>query len=88
VIGAVGVGVSRVLGAGTTIDLRITSAAAGETRTYATTTALNQDAIDARVWSGIHFRTADVVASQMGTQVGNWALDHYFQPTPEAGSGN
>jgi hypothetical protein len=88
VIAAVGVGVSRVLGGGTTIDLRITSAAAGETRTYATTTALNQDAIDARVWSGIHFRTADVVASQMGTNIGNWALDHYFQPTPEARSGN
>jgi hypothetical protein len=38
-------------------------------------------AIDARVWSGIHFRTADVVGIENGKQVGDWALDHYFQPT-------
>ena len=42
---------------------------------------LNQDAVDARVWSGIHFRTADVVGNDTGTQVGDWALDNYFQPT-------
>ena len=43
--------------------------------------AMTDDAINARVWSGIHFRTADVVAAQMGTQISNWALDHYFKPT-------
>jgi len=92
VMGAVGRSVTRVLGDGT-IDLNITSVAAGSpgpplTRHYATAADLNAEAIDARVWSGIHFRTADVVASQMGTQVADWALDHYFQPTPEAGSGH
>jgi hypothetical protein len=35
------------------------------------------------VWSGIHFRTADVVGIETGTQVGDWALDNYFQPTNE-----
>ena len=30
---------------------------------------------------GIHFRTADVVGIETGTQVGDWALDNYFQPT-------
>ena len=54
---------------------------AGITRHYEFATQLNQDAIDARVWSGIHFRTADVVGSATGTQVGDWALDNYFQPT-------
>jgi hypothetical protein len=89
---AVGTSVTRVLGDGT-IDLNLTSVAAGTpgsplTRHYATVGALTTDAIDARVWLGIHFRTADVVATQMGTQVGNWAMDHYFQPTPESGSVN
>jgi hypothetical protein len=91
-MGAVGRSLTRVLGDGT-IDLNITSVAAGSpgaplTRHYATAGDLNRDAIDARVWAGIHFRTADVIASQMGTEVGDWALDHYFQPTPEAGSGD
>jgi hypothetical protein len=36
--------------------------------------------VDARVWSGIHFRTADVVGNAMGTRVADWALDRYFQP--------
>jgi hypothetical protein len=71
---------SRILGAGQ-LDLYITSVAAGVTRHYMTASALNQDGIDGRVWLGIHFRTADEVAIDMGTQVANWGLDHYFQPT-------
>ena len=39
------------------------------------------DGVDARVWSGIHFRTADEIAIAMGAQVANWALDHHFAPT-------
>ncbi|HTG41164.1 MAG TPA: vanadium-dependent haloperoxidase [Methylomirabilota bacterium] len=82
---AVSNSVTRVLGDGS-IDLNITSVAAGTggvplTKHYATAAELLTDAINARVWSGIHFRTADVVAAQMGTQISNWALDHYFQPT-------
>ena len=91
-MGAVSRSVTRVLGDGT-IDLNITSVAAGTpgsplTPHYATATDLLTDAINARVWSGIHFRTADVVAAQMGTKIANWALDHYFEPTPESGSGD
>jgi hypothetical protein len=36
--------------------------------------------INARVWGGIHFRTADVVGNAQGQKVANWALDRYFQP--------
>lgn len=86
---AVSRSVTRVLGDGT-IDLNISSIAAGSgtpvvplTRHYSTAAALTSDAVNARVWSGIHFRTADVVAVRMGTRVANWALDHYFQPTDE-----
>jgi hypothetical protein len=65
--------------AGDRIDLNIT--VMGVTRHYETASQLQQEAIDARVWSGIHFRTADVVGNQAGTQVGDWAVDNYFQPT-------
>ena len=84
-IGAVSTALSR-LNANGLVDLKITSVAAGMggdpiTRHYLDAATIQQDCIDARVWSGIHFRTADKVAIQMGTQVANWALDHYFAPT-------
>jgi vanadium-dependent haloperoxidase-like protein len=84
VIGALSRTLSRLLGDGR-VDLNITSAAAGLpgpplTRHYEFAADLNRDVVDARVWSGIHFRTADVVGSAIGTQVGDWAMDHYFQP--------
>mgnify|MGYP006352199329 FL=1 len=80
VVGAMTGSISRILGGGQ-VDLYITSAAAGVTRHYVTASALNQDAIDGRMLLGIHFRTADVVGNNMGTQVADWGLDHYFQPT-------
>jgi hypothetical protein len=80
VVGATSTALTRLNGNGM-LDLTITSAAAGETRNYPTTADIAQSAIDARVWSGIHFRTADEVSIVIGTQVANWTLDHYFQPT-------
>jgi hypothetical protein len=62
------------------LDLNITSAAAGVTRHYDSAEALNQDGIDGRIYLGIHFRTADEVAIDMGTQIADWGLDHYFEP--------
>jgi hypothetical protein len=37
------------------------------------------------VWLGIHFRTADTAARDMGEQLAAWTLDHYFQPVDEEG---
>jgi hypothetical protein len=62
------------------LDLYITSPAAGP-RYYADPQSLQSDAVDARVWSGLHFRTSDQVSITIGTQVANYALDHYFTPT-------
>ena len=78
-VGAVSRALTRVLGT-RRIDLNITSAAAGVTRHYEFADQLTRDAVDARVWSGIHFRTADVVGRAQGKKVGDWALDHYFKP--------
>jgi len=63
------------------VDLYITSAGAGETRHYDNATAMQQEAVNARIWSGIHFRTSDEVGRTIGIEVANWALDHYFAPT-------
>jgi hypothetical protein len=75
---------TRVIGSD--IDLRITSpgtAVGGPlgvpiTRTYHSATVMTTDAINARVFSGIHFRFADVGGTQIGIKAANWALDHNF----------
>ena len=39
-----------------------------------------KEIIDARVWGGIHFRTADVQGAVLGKKVAHWTEKHYFQP--------
>ena len=39
-----------------------------------------KEVIDARVWGGIHFRTADVQGTVLGKKVAHWMEKHYFQP--------
>ena len=39
-----------------------------------------KEIIDARVWGGIHFRTADVQGTVIGKKVAHWEQKHYFQP--------
>jgi hypothetical protein len=58
----------------------ISTAVPGVQRHYDSGSALRQDVVNARVWLGIHFRTADTVAREMGRRLAAWALDHYFQP--------
>jgi hypothetical protein len=53
------------------------------TRFYDSEKAVCQEVVDARVWLGIHFRTADVRGARMGQQVADWALDHYFRPASQ-----
>ncbi|HSL11966.1 MAG TPA: vanadium-dependent haloperoxidase [Actinomycetota bacterium] len=76
VVGAAARALRKVVGS---VNIRLTSAAAGETRHYRTEVSLKHDAIDSRVWSGIHFRTAEVVAFRMGTRVAGRMLDRYFE---------
>jgi hypothetical protein len=80
VIGALSTSLSR-LNADGRVDLNISSAAAGVTRHYDVAALIQGDAVNARVWSGIHFRTADEVSAAIGTKVANWTLDHYFART-------
>ena len=67
-----------------TVDLKITSAASGagvQPRHYVDRETFVEDAVNARVWSGIHFRFADTAGIDVGTDVANYVLDNYFQPT-------
>lgn len=36
--------------------------------------------IDARIWAGLHYRTADVQAQNLGRRVAHYMEKHYFQP--------
>ena len=41
-----------------------------------------KEVIDARVWAGIHFRTADTQGAVLGKKVAHYLKKHYFQPVP------
>jgi hypothetical protein len=56
----------------------ISTAVPGAVRNYDSGRALRNDVVNARVWLGIHFRSADTGGVQMGQRVADWALDHYF----------
>ena len=50
------------------------------TRSYDRLSEALKEVIDARVWGGIHFRTADVQGAVLGKKVAHWLGKHYFQP--------
>jgi hypothetical protein len=52
----------------------------GEPRTFSRLSRVMDEVVDARVWGGIHFRTADVQGATIGTKVARWMEEHYFQP--------
>jgi hypothetical protein len=39
-----------------------------------------EEIIDARIWAGLHFRTADLQAPILGEKVVDYMAAHYFQP--------
>jgi PAP2 superfamily len=52
----------------------------GTTRSFDRFSDALKEVIDARVWAGIHFRTADVQGSVLGNRVAHYLEKHYFQP--------
>ena len=81
-------GLCSVIGAMTTtlesttgqVDIFIPSITKG-TRHFTSKATLNETAVNARVWSGVHFRTSDEKAIVIGTDVTNYVLGRYFAPT-------
>jgi hypothetical protein len=63
------------------IRFRVTSVRfPGETRTYDRFSRALREIIDARIWLGLHYRTADVQAQILGKKVAHYTTKHYFQP--------
>ena len=58
-----------------------TSTTSGTTRTFTRFSDAIDEVVDARVWSGIHFRTADEQGATIGHKVARWSRIHYFRPT-------
>jgi hypothetical protein len=52
----------------------------GQPRPFERFSEAIDEVIDARVWGGIHFRTADEQGAFIGKQVAHWLDHHYFQP--------
>jgi hypothetical protein len=51
----------------------------GQPRRFVRFTGALEEIIDARVWGGIHFRTADVQGAVIGKKVARYMSRHYFQ---------
>lgn len=51
-----------------------------ETRNFDRFSDALNEIIDARVYSGLHFRTADVQGRNLGRKVADYMAKHYFQP--------
>ena len=56
------------------------SAFSNSTRSFDRFSKAIKEIIDARVWAGIHFRTADVQGYVVGRKVSHWLENHYFGP--------
>ena len=62
------------------LTFETTSSVSGTTRSFQRATQAIKEVIDARVYSGIHFRNADRQGARLGRQVARWREHHYFQP--------
>ena len=62
------------------ITLSASSNRTGTTRTFYRLSDALAENINARVWAGIHFRTADVQGARLGKKVARYLHEHYLQP--------
>jgi hypothetical protein len=51
-----------------------------QTRHFDSFSGALKEVIDARVWGGIHFRTADEQGAVIGNKVAKWERKHFFKP--------
>ncbi|HEX7254577.1 MAG TPA: vanadium-dependent haloperoxidase, partial [Gaiellaceae bacterium] len=52
---------------------------AGRTRNFTRVSDAIEEIVDARVWSGIHFRNADEASVRIAGQIARYRAKHYFQ---------
>lgn len=68
---------TTLVGARTEPFTMTSATAPGVTRTYTSWHRLTQENVDARVWSGIHTRSADRAGVRLGSRVGEHTLTHF-----------
>jgi PAP2 superfamily len=62
------------------VGFTVRSNKSGTTRSFTHLSDALREVINARVWAGIHFRTADVQGAILGKKVAHYLHQHYFQP--------
>jgi hypothetical protein len=62
------------------VEVSFTSPRTGTTRSFDRLSAVLDEIIEARIWAGIHFRTADVQGAALGDEVADYLGANYFQP--------
>lgn len=68
---------------GDNIDFTMTSLTAepaGSSRNFTSFSQAANENADSRVQAGIHFRFSCVAGQEMGTKIGNWAVNNYLMP--------
>jgi hypothetical protein len=51
----------------------------GVTRQFTSFSQLRDDIVEARIWSGVHFRFADTEGAEIGRRVAHWGSRHAFR---------
>jgi hypothetical protein len=52
----------------------------GETRSFARFSDAIAEITEARIWAGLHYRTADIQGQHLGQNVAEYGTENYFQP--------
>jgi hypothetical protein len=65
---------------GDEVRVSLTNPAVKVTRTYQSLTQMAQEVEDARVWGGMHFRTAVVHGGALGRSIADYGLQHHLRP--------
>ncbi len=65
---------------GNKMTFSVFSAFVNKTKTYQRFSDMADDVVNVRIYQGIHFRTADVIARRHGTRIADMAFSHFLRP--------
>jgi hypothetical protein len=72
---------ARLLGDNTSFTMTsFTAVPAGSTRSFTSFSQAADENAESRVMAGIHFRFSCKAGQEMGTKIGNWAVDNFLKP--------
>jgi hypothetical protein len=68
-------------------EVSLTSPTApGVTHRWTSLRAFSDEIANARIWAGFHYRFSTRVGTEMGHQIGEYAVKNVMQPQPVTGS--